>query len=103
MLGVPASEANEITKLIPGMNKGLEDVYATEIDFANLVDSKPIYQTIYKHGVVLEGLVRHTGIHAAGVVIAPGDLTDYVPWLPTPRKMARPAFWCNMRASGWTS
>jgi DNA polymerase-3 subunit alpha len=79
VLGVPASEANEITKLIPGMNKGLEDVYATEIDFANLVDSKPIYQTIYKHGVVLEGLVRHTGIHAAGVVIAPGDLTDYVP------------------------
>lgn len=79
VLGVPATEANEITKLIPGMNKGLEDVYKNEVDFANLINSKPIYQTIYKHGVVLEGLIRNLGVHAAGVVIAPGDLTDYIP------------------------
>src|SRR4029077_13844385 len=27
----------------------------------------------------LEGLKRHTGVHAAGIVIAKGDLTQYVP------------------------
>ena len=27
----------------------------------------------------LEGLVRNEGVHAAGVVIAPGDITDYLP------------------------
>ncbi|MFQ5335572.1 MAG: DNA polymerase III subunit alpha, partial [Flavobacteriales bacterium] len=27
----------------------------------------------------LEGSVRNVGIHAAGVIIAPGDLTDYIP------------------------
>jgi DNA polymerase-3 subunit alpha len=29
--------------------------------------------------MALEGLSRHTGVHAAGVVIAPGPLDDYVP------------------------
>ncbi len=28
---------------------------------------------------VLEGSARHTGVHAAGVIIAPGDVSDYVP------------------------
>lgn len=28
---------------------------------------------------VLEGSVRNTGIHAAGVIIAPDDLTEYIP------------------------
>ncbi|MDR9442793.1 MAG: DNA polymerase III subunit alpha [Schleiferiaceae bacterium] len=28
---------------------------------------------------VLEGSVRNTGVHACGVIITPGDLTDYVP------------------------
>ena len=31
------------------------------------------------HSKILEGMNRHASIHAAGVVIAPGDLTDYVP------------------------
>ena len=28
---------------------------------------------------VLEGSARHTGVHAAGVIIAPGDVSEYVP------------------------
>ena len=31
------------------------------------------------YAIALEGLSRHTGVHAAGVVIAPGPLDDYVP------------------------
>ena len=31
------------------------------------------------HSKVLEGMNRHASIHAAGVVIGSGDLTDYVP------------------------
>ncbi len=31
------------------------------------------------YATVLEGSARHTGIHAAGVIIAPGDVSDYVP------------------------
>lgn len=78
VLMVPASEANTITKTIPG-GKNLEDAYRESADFKHLIDNNELYKSIYKHSLVLEGLIRQTGIHAAGVVIAPGDLTDYVP------------------------
>ena len=31
------------------------------------------------YATVLEGSARHTGVHAAGVIIAPGDVSEYVP------------------------
>ncbi|MBK6305195.1 MAG: DNA polymerase III subunit alpha [Gemmatimonadetes bacterium] len=37
------------------------------------------YTTLLDFAISLEGLSRHTGVHAAGVVIAPGPLDDYVP------------------------
>jgi len=79
VLSVPASEANAITKTIPGMVKSLEEAYKQYPEFAAMIEGNDLYQSIYTHSKVLEGLVRQTGIHAAGVVIAPGDLTDYVP------------------------
>ncbi len=79
VLSVPAAEANNITKTIPGNPKSLEDAYIKNPEFSSLINQNDLYQSIYKHSLVLEGLVRQTGIHAAGVVIAPGDLTDYVP------------------------
>jgi len=79
VLSVPASEANTITKTIPGQVKSLEDALKQFPEFMNLINQNELYQSIMKHSIVLEGLIRQTGIHAAGVVIAPGDLTDYVP------------------------
>lgn len=78
VLMVPASEANNITKTIP-VNKNLEESYKESPEFRHLIDNNELYQSIYKHSLVLEGLIRQTGIHAAGLVIAPGDLTDYIP------------------------
>ena len=37
------------------------------------------YTQLLDFAISLEGLSRHTGVHAAGVVIAPGPLDDYVP------------------------
>ncbi len=78
VLMVPASEANNITKTIP-FNKNLEEAYKESPDFRHLIDNNELYQSIYKHSLVLEGLIRQTGIHAAGLVIAPGDLKEYIP------------------------
>ena len=44
-----------------------------------LYDSDERYTTLLDYAIALEGLSRHTGVHAAGVVIAPGPLDDYVP------------------------
>lgn len=79
VLMVSAADANAITKTIPGNVKSLEDAYNSAPEFAALIKGNELYQSIYKHSLVLEGLIRQTGIHAAGLVIAPGDLTDYVP------------------------
>jgi len=79
VLSVPATEANAITKTIPGNNKTLEEAYNQIPEFAALINSNEVYTKIFKYSKVLEGLVRQTGVHAAGVVIAPGDLTNYVP------------------------
>ncbi len=78
VLMVPAAEANIITKTIP-TNKNLEEAYKESPEFKHLIDNNELYQSIYKHSIVLEGLIRQTGIHAAGLVIAPGDLKEYIP------------------------
>jgi len=78
-LQISPTEANAITKTIGGNPKSLEEARKQFPDFATLIASNDIYQTLYKYSTVLEGLIRQTGIHAAGLVIAPGDLTDYVP------------------------
>ncbi len=79
-LEVSIPEANKIAKLIPEeANITLEKAYKANPELRILIESNPIYQRIYRIGNVLEGLIRQTGIHAAGVVIGPGDLSNYVP------------------------
>jgi DNA polymerase III subunit alpha len=79
VLGVSATEANKMTKAIPFNAKTLAEAVTASPEFAELMNSSDLYTSILQHSNVLEGLVRQTGIHAAGVVIVPGDLTDYVP------------------------
>ena len=47
----------------------IKKLYGTDERYTRLLD----------YAIALEGLSRHTGVHAAGVVIAPGPLDDYVP------------------------
>ncbi|HNF69984.1 MAG TPA: DNA polymerase III subunit alpha, partial [Chitinophagales bacterium] len=42
-------------------------------------DQKDIRSKIIKEALILEGSVRNTGVHAAGLIIAPKDLTDLLP------------------------
>ena len=37
------------------------------------------YRQLLDYAIALEGLSRHAGVHAAGIVIAPGPLDEYVP------------------------
>ncbi len=79
VMGVSATEANRMTKAIPGNAKTLDEALQKSAEFTALMNSSDLNNAILRHSQVLEGLVRQTGIHAAGVVIVPGDLTDYVP------------------------
>jgi DNA polymerase-3 subunit alpha len=79
VLGVSATEANRMTKAIPFTSKTLAEAVKDSPEFVAIMNSNDLNISILQHSQVLEGLVRQTGIHAAGVVIVPGDLTDYVP------------------------
>ncbi len=80
VMNIPYAEVDRVAKLIPfelkmTLSKALEaepklkDLYNTDDDIKGLID-------IAKR---LEGLSRHASTHAAGLVISPEPLTDYLP------------------------
>jgi DNA polymerase-3 subunit alpha len=81
VLGIPLSEADRIAKLIPeGPKVTLAEAYEEVPELRALKQSSdPQIRKLLHYAEVLEGSVRHTGVHAAGVIIAPGRLSDYVP------------------------
>ena len=81
VLSVPLSEADRIAKLIPdGVKVNLTSARADVPEFRQLWDSPdPQIRKLVRYAEVLEGSARHTGVHAAGVIIAPGRVSDYVP------------------------
>ncbi len=81
VLGVPLPEADRIAKLIPdGVKVSLEAAKGEVKEFADLYQHQdPQIRKLMHYATVLEGSARHTGVHAAGVIIAPGDVSQYVP------------------------
>ncbi|MBL8959532.1 MAG: DNA polymerase III subunit alpha, partial [Gemmatimonadetes bacterium] len=82
VLGFTPAETDALAKLVPNQpNFSLTVREAIEkiAEVKKFYDSEPRYRQLLDYAVALEGLSRHTGVHAAGVVIAPGPLDDYVP------------------------
>ncbi len=80
VMDVSPQDAAKMTKLIPSNPKMTLDKAVKESDdFRYLMESNETYKRILRDSKVLEGLIRQTGIHAAGVVIGPDDLSNYVP------------------------
>ncbi len=80
VLRVPLPEVDQIAKKIPG-NPGvrLKDVLAQDKALRDLQTSTPVHQRLFDIGMRLEGVARHAGTHAAGIVIADAPLAEYVP------------------------
>jgi len=58
---------------------GIERALETDTDMQKMVDNNPEYQRLIAAAKRIEGRIRNVGTHAAGVVIAPGDLAEYLP------------------------
>lgn len=80
-LGVPYNECDYIAKLIPsgpgGMN--LKEALAHIPELKSLYESNEQIAKLVDIASRLEGVARHTSIHAAGVVISKEPLTEYIP------------------------
>jgi DNA polymerase III subunit alpha len=82
VLGFEPSETDRLAKLIPNApNNSLTVAEAAQqiAELRALVDADPRVAQLVEYATVLEGLSRHASVHAAGVVIAPGPLHEYVP------------------------
>ncbi|MCC6832302.1 MAG: DNA polymerase III subunit alpha [Thermoleophilia bacterium] len=81
VLGFSYGQVDRIAKLVPERPIGirLEDAMKPGGELADAYDADEAVRTIVDTARPLEGLVRNEGVHAAGVVIAPGDVTDYIP------------------------
>ncbi|MCU0856816.1 MAG: DNA polymerase III subunit alpha [Pontiellaceae bacterium] len=80
VLNLPLSECDRIAKLIPetvGMT--LDKALQESPDFKRACASDPIARQIMKYAPQLEGLPRHAGVHAAGVVIGEKPLMEIIP------------------------
>ncbi len=94
VLDLPLNEADRIAKLIPEMSK-LNKIFALDdkgirakfrnedvekiMELRTLAEGESLEAETINMARILEGSVRNTGIHACGVIITPGDITNYVP------------------------
>ncbi|HLF14917.1 MAG TPA: DNA polymerase III subunit alpha [Bacteroidota bacterium] len=89
VLGVPLHVTESITKQIPvvqGTVTPLAEAIEKIPDLKWVKESKDEkIRELIRISLVLEGMNRNSSTHAAGVVIAPGPLRDYVPLYKTPQ------------------
>jgi DNA polymerase-3 subunit alpha len=82
VLGFEPSETDRIAKLIPnqpGQAFTVEEALEKIKEVKDLYALDERHKQLFDYSMTLEGLSRHASVHAAGVVIAPGPLDDYVP------------------------
>ncbi|CAN5801801.1 DNA polymerase III subunit alpha [soil metagenome] len=81
-LGFLPAETDRLAKMIPNgpaYSLTVEEAVKDIAEVKELYDKEERYRRLLDYSMTLEGLSRHSSVHAAGVVIAPGPLDDYVP------------------------
>jgi DNA polymerase III subunit alpha len=78
VLRVELSKVDEVAKLQPG-NMTIPEALEVEADLKAKAEGDPEVKTLLETAMKLEGITRHSGVHAAAVVISDGPLTDWVP------------------------
>ncbi|MDT8369424.1 MAG: DNA polymerase III subunit alpha [Longimicrobiales bacterium] len=81
-LGFEPAETDRIAKLIPnapGQSFTVEEAVRKLKEVRELYRKDERHTRLFDYSMTLEGLSRHASVHAAGVVIAPGPIDDYVP------------------------
>lgn len=80
VLSVPLAKVNEIAKLVPeDLNITLEKALEKDHDLRQMYENDEEARRIIDFGRKLEGSIRNTGIHAAGIIISGEPLTNFIP------------------------
>lgn len=80
VMGMTFSEVDVVAKLVPDkLGITIQEAIDSEERLRELMESDPKIQTLMDLAKKIEGLVRHAGIHAAGVIIADGSIVKHAP------------------------
>lgn len=84
VLGIPYTQVDEIAKMIPfSIGMTIEKALEINNELKRLYQKNAIVKEIIDTAKKLEGMPRHTSVHAAGVVISNCPITDIVPLAKT--------------------
>ncbi|MEC7839628.1 MAG: DNA polymerase III subunit alpha [Chlamydiota bacterium] len=79
-LSVPLAKVNEIAKLVPDdLGITIEKALERDPDFKRFYDEDEEVKRVIDIALILEGSIRNTGIHAAGIIISGDPLTQNIP------------------------
>jgi len=79
-LSIPLTKVNSIVKLIPDdLNITIDKALEKENDLRTLCETDDDAKKIIDIGKRLEGCIRGTGIHAAGMIISGKPLSEHIP------------------------
>lgn len=79
-LGLSYSTGDKVAKMIPKeLGITLDKALRVSNDLRGLYETDPEVRRLIDLAKSVEGMPRNVGTHAAGVIIAPADLKDYVP------------------------
>ena len=79
-MGVPYQLCDKIAKMIPNeINITIEKALKRSDDLLSLYNSDKVVHELVDMAKKVEGMPRHTSVHAAGVVIASSSVSDFVP------------------------
>ena len=79
-MDIPYADVDRIVKMVPPtLNITIDQALKDSPALATAYETEPQTRELIDTAKKLEGLVRNSGVHAAGVVISPQPLTDLVP------------------------
>ncbi len=80
VLSVPLAKVNEIAKLVPDdLNMTLDKALEIDPELQAFYERDEDAKRVLDLGRKVEGSIRNTGIHAAGLIICGDPLTDHIP------------------------
>jgi DNA polymerase-3 subunit alpha len=85
-LNLSYGDVDRIAKLVPTvLNITLKEALEQEPRLQELYDKDPVVKQLLDIALDLEGLTRHASTHAAGVVVTPEPLSEYLPLYTDPK------------------
>ncbi len=79
VLGLPYADVDRMAKLIPTGVSSLKEAIESTPELKDLYETNDTARELFDISMKVEGLVRHSSTHAAGVVVADAPLVEYVP------------------------